>query len=71
MAAKLRKETVAYQNKLKYIAQYAKNNVKKYIICVNTNTEKELNEYLAGMTNRATYIKGLILADMRRNKGEN
>lgn len=66
MANTKNKESMAYQNKLKFIRDYNKKNIKKIYLMVNVNTERDLLEHLEKMPKRATYIKGLIRQDMMK-----
>ena len=57
-----------YQNKVKYINEYNKQNIKRYELKVNKKLEADLFEYMEKIPNKSEYLKTLVLNDMNKNK---
>lgn len=56
------------ENKLNYINEYEKENVKKVLVRFNKNTESDLIDFLETKDNKQGYIKQLIRDDMAKQK---
>lgn len=58
------------EKQVKYPAQakYRSKVVRKFTVDVNRNTEPDILEHMEKQTNVNQYIKGLIRADMEKNK---
>lgn len=54
------------ENKLNYINEYEKENVKKVLVRFNKNTESDLIDFLETKDNKQGYIKQLIRDDMAK-----
>ena len=64
------KECMAYKNKLAYTLQYNKEHTTKRIVNFNDTNETD-NEILKFIENRrpfSSYVKSLIIKDMKENK---
>lgn len=57
-----------YQNKVKYINEYNKQNIKRYELKVNKKLEADLFEHMEKIPNKSEYLKTLVLNDMNKNK---
>lgn len=64
MANTKNKESIAYKNKLAYIKEVKKRNVRIYIE-LTPNTEQDIINWLSDKK-KATYIKQLIRNDMNK-----
>lgn len=64
----LNKETVAYKNKLKYIAEYNKTKNTKISISLSKEYDKDIIDRLDEVSGKATYIKKLIRFDIKNQK---
>ena len=64
MANTKNKQSMAYKNKLAYIKEQNKLNLRFYFT-LNPNTESDLIQWLNGRK-KATYIKQLIREDMNK-----
>lgn len=62
------KKPLWVENKIKYNADYVKNNVLQVMVKINRNTEADLIEFLDTKENKQGYIKSLIRADMEAQK---
>ncbi|HRF70769.1 MAG TPA: hypothetical protein PKV66_05000, partial [Candidatus Pelethenecus sp.] len=56
------------ENKLNYINDYEKENVKKITVRFNRNLEKDLIDFLETKDNKQGYIKQLIRDDMAKKQ---
>lgn len=56
------------ENQLKFITEYKKKYIVNVALQFNKKTEPELTEYVRALPNKTAYIKGLIRADMAKNK---
>lgn len=59
-----------YAKKTGYAAntKYEKENVKRYVIKVMKNTEKDIIDHLEAQDNKMGYIKALIREDIKKSK---
>ena len=64
------KESLAYRNKLTYIAEYNKKYALKKLISFNilNETDQKILEHIKTKGALSTYVKQLILKDMENNK---
>lgn len=53
-----------------YNIEYIKNFQRQFMLKVNRKTEPEMVEWLESQESVQTYLKKLILEDMKRKKGE-
>ena len=68
MANTKNKDSLAYKNKLNYIAEYNKKYAHKKLISFNTLNENDqkILEFIKTKRPLSTYIKKLILEDMNK-----
>lgn len=57
-------------NKNTYHTEWERLNIRKVLIKVNKQSEKEMADWLEKQPNMQRYIKGLIQADMERAKNQ-
>lgn len=53
-------------NQSKNSIKYDRENTKRVFIKLNKNTDKDILDYLDGITNKQGYIKSLIRKDMKQ-----
>lgn len=57
-------------NKAKaYMVEYQKANVKQIKFTLNYNTDEDMIAYLETVPNKNAYLKDLVRADMKKQKG--
>lgn len=70
MANTKNKDCMAYKNKVAYTMQYNKENTSKRVVMFNKNmeTDKAIMEFIESRRPFSSYVKRLILEDMRKEK---
>ena len=61
----LNKESAAYKNKLRYIAQYNREKTFKVFLSLNKANDKDIIDRLNEVPAKTTYIKELIRKDIK------
>lgn len=58
-------------NKQEYDINYVRENQKQVMVKINRKTEPDLYAWITGIEHPQTYIKSLILTDMKKAKTDN
>ena len=59
-----------YPSKTKYDLKYQKNNIIRVVLALNKNTDNAIIEHLNAKENKSSYIKKLIIDDMKNSDSE-
>lgn len=60
---------MASEKRLRYLADYDRENTRMFCLKLNRKTDKDVIEALEAVDNKQGYIKALIRADIERSKG--
>ena len=59
---------MASEKRLRYLADYDRENTRMFCLKLNRKTDKDVIEALEAVDNKQGYIKALIRADIERSK---